>query len=110
MAGPKKKTKKALAPKHGPTVVDLPARADLSQSEALKQLFKGVIDEDGQLGVDASKVEFISTPCFQILLSAARTASQVKRPFEISGPSKAFLDAARDLGLTDAFAEWSMSK
>lgn len=57
--------------------------------------------------IDASKVEYITTPCAQILLSYAKNRKKSKKSFRIKDYSENFKSAFLDLGFGNEFMEWS---
>lgn len=81
-------------------------RADFSQAEELKGAFETVVASTGDVDVDAQNVEFISTPCLQIIIAAATSIQRTGRKFQISNASPAFHDAVNELGLDGLFSQW----
>lgn len=61
---------------------------------------------EGDILLDASAVERMSTPCVQVLLSAGRTMASGRKIFKISNPSDAFGSAIAELGLQAEFDKW----
>jgi two-component system chemotaxis response regulator CheY len=73
----------------------LPAVLDLGSAEQLLLELRQRLEADDPLCLDASGVETITLPCMQLILSAARSASNVT----VMSPSPAFESAFADLAL-----------
>ena len=84
-------------------IVALPAIVDL---DALDFVRDGLIEamELGQVTVDASHVERISTNALFVLISAAETAKRNSLAFTISGASAPIKASIERLGLDGAFS------
>lgn len=60
----------------------------------------------GEIRIQAAEVYRVSTACVQVLMSAARSASNASVVFSIDNPSEAFLKALCDLGVETEFKNW----
>jgi chemotaxis protein CheX len=60
----------------------------------------------GDLILDATAVEWLSTPCAQVLLAAGRAATATGVRFLIDRPSQAFRQALSEFGLDGEFRQW----
>jgi chemotaxis protein CheX len=82
-----------------PAVISaLPPVLDLAAADALcRTLREGLALDD--LMLDGRAVERVSTPCLQLLLSAAMSASAQGARFRIASPSDALSTAIAELGL-----------
>lgn len=88
------------------TQLSLVASMDLRAAEPLLHSFHEIMAQGGKVVVDASAVDRLSTPCVQILLSAAQHMEQHGIPFVIKSPSDAFVSAFDDLGLFSFLMKW----
>lgn len=84
----------------------MPARADFSQAESLKEYLEPPVAEQRDIEIDGANVEFISTPCLQLVIASATSTLRNGRSFTVSNISPAFRDAVADLGLADLFSQW----
>ncbi len=83
----------------------LSSQLDISKAEELLKLllsYKNKIQV-----IDASKVEYMTTPCVQIFLSYAKSMVENKKIFRIKSYSENFKAAFFDLGFGNEFMEWS---
>ncbi len=83
----------------------LPAVLDISAAEKLLEKFRE-LNTDTKIILDASKVQRITTPCIQIILSAHKTIKNKNGSLEIKNASDACKDAFYDIGLADEFNGW----
>src|SRR5215468_12280128 len=74
----------------------LPPTLDLAAAEELLATMRARAVGDLALDLDASRVEVITLPCVQIILSAANG----NRNLSVRSPSEAFVKAFVDLGLS----------
>lgn len=88
------------------TQLALVASMDLRTAEPLLHSFHEIMAAGGKVVIDASAVERLSTPCVQILLSAAQHMEQHSIPFVVKSPSDAFVSAFDDLGLFSFLMKW----
>lgn len=79
----------------GAPVLPLPSVLDLGAAETLLAMLREKLANDTELRIDASKVETMTFPCAQVLVSALRSHTEVS----VEQPSEAFSTAFRDLGL-----------
>ena len=86
-----------------PHIVSLPASFDTRSLQHVKNMLTEAMEE-GDVIVNASSVAGVSTPAFQLLLSAFETANSEGTRFIISNPSDMFMTYAAKLGLTKAIA------
>ncbi len=73
----------------------LPAALDLAAAPGLLDAIRNGLAARPSLRIDASGVDVLTTPCAQIIVSAARTHEN----FSLDNPSAAFAAAFADLGL-----------
>jgi chemotaxis protein CheX len=83
----------------------LPQVLDLTQAQNLRDAMMARLS-DGQLVLDASAVERMSTPCVQVLLATGRAADLAGSVFQIVDASDVFRTALADLGLHAEFKNW----
>lgn len=85
--------------------VVLPGRLDLSFAN---ELHARLVARAGQrtLTLDASDVDYLSTPCVQILLAAGRKRDLTDCIFLIRDASDAFRRAVDEFGLRPEFSKW----
>jgi anti-anti-sigma regulatory factor len=98
---PKKKATEKNATVQLDEVVGITTIIDLH-----KQLVKA-IDTSSQLTIDASKVERITSPGFQLLLSAEASAQAAEGQLTVAKPSDTFINTAKELGLHQKIEQWS---
>lgn len=79
----------------GAPVLPLPSVLDLGAAETLLAMLREKLANDTELRIDASKVETMTFPCAQVLVSALRSHAEVS----VEQPSEAFSTAFHDLGL-----------
>ena len=84
----------------------LVASMDLRAAEPLLHSLHEILSQNGKVVIDAAAVDRLSTPCVQILLSAAQHMEQHGIPFVIKSPSDAFVSAFDDLGLFSFLMKW----
>ena len=84
--------------------VVLPAIADLTVAADLKQSFIEALDSGRGIEVNAGEVQNITSPCWQILVAAAKTFREggVETLFAVTSASPAFREAAETLGIQQA--------
>lgn len=68
----------------------------------LKSELESAIEAEGNIVLDASKVESIDTAALQLLVAFVQHAALKKREFEWREPTDAFLDAVKLMGLNGA--------
>jgi len=84
-------------------ILQLPAVADLTFAATLKDMSERALSAGTGLVVDASGVQRISSPCLQILASAATAFTKAGGPVLVfSDPSTDFLETVSMLGLDSA--------
>ncbi|MGJ4891869.1 STAS domain-containing protein [Bradyrhizobium sp. HKCCYLRH3099] len=83
----------------------LPQMLDLTQASQLRDEMVRLASA-GDIVLDASGVERMSTPCVQILLAAARGAGAAHKSFKITQASELFRTAVTELGLGDELDHW----
>ncbi len=79
------------------SVVTLPAVLDQSAADNLLLMLQAAVGTGGPVTIDASRVETMSLPCIQIVLSATRSAVEVT----IANPSAVFTELFAGLGLNE---------
>jgi two-component system chemotaxis response regulator CheY len=87
------------------SVVTLPAVLDQSAADSLLLMLQAAVGTGGPVTIDASRVEVMSLPCIQIVLSATRSGVEVT----IANASAVFTELFAGLGLNEGltFAEMS---
>lgn len=87
----------------------LPAVLDMRAAPWLYDHMMAALQSGGDIRLDASQVERLSTPCMQILLSAATTLDQVLtgHRIRVTDASEAFWEAFNDLGYGSLIERWS---
>lgn len=88
--------------------IELVPFLDLVAAMPLKESLVEAFDGHSVVEVDGAGVEFVSTPCVQLLLAAKRTAQTSMTDFVIKKPSEAMLTAFKDLGVEAELGKGSM--
>lgn len=85
-------------------VLVLPALLDLTHAAGLKTTLEEAVRSGGDLAVDASAVQRVTTPCLQVLASAMRSYAQLGGgALHFREVSPEFADTVRTLGLATMF-------
>lgn len=79
--------------------IELVPFLDLVAATPLKESLVEAFDGHESIEVDGSGVEFISTPCVQLLLAAKRTSQTNCTDFIIKNMSEVMLSAFQDIGV-----------
>ena len=79
----------------GAPILPLPVVLDLGAAETLLAMLREKLATDSELRIDASRVETLTFPCAQVLVSALRSHGEIS----VEQPSEAFSGAFSDLGL-----------
>jgi two-component system chemotaxis response regulator CheY len=87
------------------SVVTLSAVLDQSAADGLLLMLQAAVGTGGPVTIDASRVETMSLPCIQIVLSATRSGTEVT----IANPSPVFADLFAGLGLNEGLTFSEMS-
>jgi len=87
-------------------VTSLPERITIETIDEMQTLFKG-LKLDGDVMLDASKIDRITTPGFQYLISISNECKKNQKTFKVVKPSEAFINTAKTLGLMGQIGEWS---
>jgi two-component system, chemotaxis family, chemotaxis protein CheY len=82
----------------------LPAVLDLAAAASLLESVQKLVREEGPIGIDASAVEVLTSPCVQIILAARQHRGQIS----IENPSAAFTSAFEDLGIDMTWGAWDV--
>lgn len=87
---------------NGRLEVDLPAVLDLPMAADLRDTLLDALSRDSAADVvlKAAQVERISTATVQVVLAAAAGFAMAARRLEVEAPSRAFVTAFAQLGLT----------
>lgn len=85
-----------------PRLLELPAILDLSAARTLKELLQNALPGEGDLVVDASSVQRLTTPCLQVLVSAARLSETGGPALRLRNVPAAFAEMVSMLGLSPA--------
>jgi chemotaxis protein CheX len=93
------------APGRAHDVLTLPAILDLAYAKTLRETLLARL-AIGDLILEAAAVEWLSTPCAQVLLASGRAATSMGARFVINGPSDALRRALSDFGLDGEFRQW----
>lgn len=93
------------------TVV-LPAILDMRGAWDLHAQLSAAVERGGDVRIDASAVDRISTPCVQVFLGAARTVERLGtgHGLRVIAASAAFQNAFADLGFAARIDEWSETR
>lgn len=86
---------------------ELPEKIDVTVIEEVYSSLNNIISSDKKIILDASKVEKITTPGVQLLLSAARSMGDNSGNFCINNPSENFINVFSDLGLSSQLNKWT---
>ena len=87
------------------TVFKLPAQVDISSAASFFDSVNAAY-ASGSITFDASKVDRITTPGVQILLSATKTAKENGGKASVLEPSESFKTIISDLGFSNQLNEW----
>lgn len=93
-------------PIEGGVRLGLPSVVDMIVAESLLAALRGAVRQGGDVDIDASRVERLSTAGVQILLAARRAVVDGGRRFSVSKYSDAFVATFGDLGLYPSLMEW----
>lgn len=88
-----------------PHTIALQSVLDITGAPALLQVCTEVQDDKRDILIDASDVERITTPAFQVLISLYKTRKAAGLATSISAASNVFNDAMAALGLSQFFKE-----
>ena len=80
---------------------------DIVLAEELKRRLLDGIEKAGELILDASKVERITTPCIQLFIVADQELSQDDKGLKIVNATDAVVSAFQDIGLEKMYQRWS---
>lgn len=86
---------------------ELPAQLDIRAVEQFFDRLRTIAEEADVAMIDASKVERITTPCVQIVLSLSKTLEENGGRLKLKAASDVFHNAFADLGLTHCIKQWS---
>lgn len=89
------------------STVKLPAVLDMSVAEDLLESLQKAVQHGPQVHVDSAKVERVSTPCLQVLISAGLEVERQDGQFKITNISKGMIRGMNDLGLSEFLNKWS---
>lgn len=92
-----KKTNKPIKLKESAT--ELPSLLDITSTPALLAQLRSLAESSQPVVLGADKVERITTPAIQTLLSAARFIEKAGQTFRIQNPSASVQKAFAQLGL-----------
>ncbi|MEQ9122172.1 MAG: STAS domain-containing protein [Alphaproteobacteria bacterium] len=80
---------------------------DLTAATALRAQCLELMSIGGDVEVDVSDVETVTTPCIQVLLAAERSLAADGRALRVAGASESMRLAFADLGLDEHYRNWS---
>jgi len=81
----------------------LAAVLDFASIQSLKETLSAAAEKSSSIRLSGYKVQRVTTPAIQVLLSAAKTAAAGGGQFRIIRPSPALSQAFDDLGLGNEF-------
>lgn len=84
----------------------LPEVMDISAAEGIKNLFLGSLSGEGDIVIDASKVEKFTSPAIQLLVALEKSLEGVERNIVINNPSETFQNSCKILGITEQYNKW----
>ncbi|MFC3050818.1 STAS domain-containing protein [Kordiimonas pumila] len=87
----------------------LPQVLDLLAAQGLKDKLLEFFDLEGDLLIEGSDVERISTPCIEVLVAAQKAFKNAERAFQIKNPSEYLSEAFETLGLGTDLDQWRIS-
>lgn len=87
-------------------IIYLPAKIDISTVSQFFEEIKPIIAVNKDVVFNASKIDRITTPGIQILISATKTIKANGGKASISWPSEAFKNIISDLGFSNQLKEW----
>ena len=88
--------------------IELAAVLDLSAVVSLHETLLDGLATPGDVTLDASAVDSITTPCVQAVLSMSLSLQESGRRLLVKEPSAAFISAFEELGLGEQFKQWSV--
>lgn len=88
--------------------IGLVSTMDIHVCSALKETFLEALPIGKEVVIDASRVDRMSTPCIQVLLSAAKTMTENDQAFALRQPSEEFVTAFNELGLFPVLMKWKI--
>lgn len=80
---------------------------DLTAATALREQCLELMSMGGDVEIDVSDVESVTTPCIQVLLAAERSLAADGRTLRVAGDSDSMRRAFADLGLGEHYRNWS---
>ena len=80
---------------------------DLTAATALREQCLELMSTGGDVEIDVSDVETVTTPCIQVLLAAEKSLAADGRRLRIAGDSASMRRAFADLGLDEHYRNWS---
>ena len=83
------------------SLVSLPPIANLTAAADLRHSLIDALHSGKSVEIEASAVQNITSPCWQVLLAAAKSFGAAGTPasFVVTNPSTAFAEAASTLGI-----------
>ena len=87
-----------------PRVIKLADSVDISKAENLLQEFRTVVEQGGDVTLNASEVKRIDTAGLQLLFSFGKTLQEQGGALLIEDPSEPFKTAARLVGFDKVLA------
>ena len=84
-----------------------PSDLDIRAAVSLQDALSTALDQSDALLLDASKVERLSTPCVQIIISAMKSLENEGRSFRIVDATPQFVEFFDELGFATALEQWS---
>src|SRR5262249_3830565 len=79
--------------------VSLPPIANLTAAADLKHSLVDVFHSRKGVEIEASAVQNITSPCWQVLVAAAKSFGAASMSYSVVNPSPAFVEAAGILGI-----------
>ena len=87
--------------------IRLEAVMDLTMADSLRNQFMERLSLTGNVSVDASAVDVMTSPCVQVLLSAAQSLAKHGRKIDFISPSEGFVATFDELGVSNSHEGWS---
>ena len=87
-----------------PNIIKLADSVDISKAENLLQEFRTVVEQGGDVTLNASEVKRIDTAGLQLLFSFGKTLKEQGGALLIEDPSEAFKTSARLVGFDKVLA------
>lgn len=101
-----KKETKIKAKSKVASALNVPEVVDIKNVEAFLSSVRDAMANSNDIELDCSKVERMTTPGIQVILSAAKTAVEKGGKITLKDPSENMTVIFNDLGLSEQLQEW----